>query len=132
FARGLHPAILTDEGLDAALAALARRSRLPVEIISVPDDRLPEPVERAAYFLTAEALVNAAKHASASRIQVEVRCCVGHTLVLIDDAGRGGAVAVAGGGLAGLRDRIEAIGGNLSVTSRRGAGTHIRAEFPCA
>jgi signal transduction histidine kinase len=131
-ARGLHPAILSDEGLAAALATLARRSEVPVEILSVPHDRLPGEVETAAYFLAAEALANTAKHAQASRVRIAIRRNDEQVVALIDDDGRGGALIVPGGGLAGLRDRIDAIGGHLTVSSPSGAGTHLRAEIPCA
>jgi signal transduction histidine kinase len=131
-ARGLHPAILSDEGLAAALATLSRRSQVPVEIVSMPADRLPVAVETAIYFLAAEALANAAKHAEASRVRIAIRRAGDSAAVLIDDDGRGGAAVVSGGGLAGLRDRIDAIGGQLTVSSAAGAGTHLRAEMPCA
>jgi signal transduction histidine kinase len=131
-ARGLHPAILTDDGLDAALAALARRSPIPVEITGTPTERLPVAVETAVYFLAAEAITNAAKHALASRVRVDVQRRDGRALIVVDDDGVGGANATAGGGLSGLRDRIEALGGHLALTSQRGAGTELRAEIPCA
>jgi signal transduction histidine kinase len=131
-ARGLHPAILSDEGLAAALAMLARRSQVPVEIVRAPADRLPAEIETAAYFLAAEALANAAKHAEASHARVEICRTDNRVLVGIDDDGRGGATIVPGGGLAGLVDRIEAIGGHLTVISQAGGGTHLHAEIPCA
>jgi signal transduction histidine kinase len=130
-ARGLHPAILADEGLAAALATLAQRSPVPVEIACVPPERLPGEVETAAYYLVAEALANAAKHAHASQFRIAVRSERNHAVVLIDDDGCGGATILPGGGLAGLRDRVDAIGGRLRVESQAGAGTHLRAEFPC-
>jgi signal transduction histidine kinase len=131
-ARGLHPAILSDEGLEAALAALARRSPIPVEIGSVPAERLPVAVETAAYFLASEALANTAKHASATRVRIDVRRENGTAVVLVDDDGIGGASTKPGGGLSGLCDRIAALGGMLSVASPPGGGTELRAEIPCA
>jgi signal transduction histidine kinase len=130
-ARGLHPAILTDEGLTPALATLARRSQVPVEIVCVPPERLPGEVETAAYYLVAEALANAAKHADASQFRIAVHREHHYAVVLIDDDGCGGARIIPGGGLAGLRDRVDAIGGRLRVESQAGAGTHLRAEIPC-
>jgi signal transduction histidine kinase len=131
-ARGLHPAILTENGLGPALAALGRRSPIPVEITGLPAERLPVAVETAVYFLAAEAITNAAKHAVASRVRVDVQRRGGRAIVVVDDDGVGGADATAGGGLSGLHDRIEALGGNLALTSYRDAGTELRAEIPCA
>jgi signal transduction histidine kinase len=104
---------------------------VPVEIVSVPADRLPTAVETATYFLVAEALANAAKHADASHVQIAVGIQRHQAVICIDDDGRGGAAVIPGGGLAGLRDRIEAVDGRLTVTSRAGAGTHLEAEIPC-
>jgi signal transduction histidine kinase len=132
FARGLHPALLSEEGLAAALAVLARRSPVPVEIVEAPADRLPSAVETAAYFLASEALANAAKHAAAARVRIDVHRRDGQAVVLIDDDGIGGASATIGGGLSGLRDRIEALGGRFALESPPGGGTHLRAEIPCA
>jgi signal transduction histidine kinase len=131
-ARGLHPAILSEDGLAAALAALARRSPIPVEITAVPTTRLPADIETAAYFLAAEAIANAAKHAGASRVRVGVQRSDCEAVVLVDDDGIGGARLTSGGGLNGLRDRIEALGGHFALTSQPGAGTELRAEIPCA
>lgn len=130
--RGIHPAILTDRGLDAALSAVADRTRVPVAVdVSLPN-RLPEAVESAAYFVVLEALANVDKHASATAARVSVKQA-GETLVVdVDDNGRGGAAAVSGGGLAGLRDRVAALDGRLSVVSPDGGPTHIHAEIPCA
>lgn len=130
-ARGLHPAILSEDGLAAALAALTRRSPIPVEITSVPAGRLPGEIERAAYFLAAEGIANAAKHAGASRVRVGVQRSDRQAVVLVDDDGVGGAQLTSGGGLNGLRDRIEALGGSFVLSSERGAGTELRAEIPC-
>jgi signal transduction histidine kinase len=132
FARGLHPAILTEEGLGAALGAPARRSPIPLEVGGVPIERLPAAVETAAYFLAAEALANAAKHAAASRVHIDIHRRNGHAVVLVDDDGVGGATPTPGGGLSGLRDRIEALGGRFAVSSPPGGGTQLRAEIPCA
>jgi signal transduction histidine kinase len=131
-ARGLHPAILSDEGLPAALATLARRSQVSVQIACVPAERLSGEVETAAYYLAAEALANSAKHANASYFRIAISREDQHAVVLIDDDGRGGATIISGGGLAGLRDRIDALGGHLTLTSHAGRGTHLRAEIPCA
>jgi len=131
-AQGLHPALLGDEGLAAALAALARRSPVPVEIVGTPAERLPSEVETAAYFVAAEGLANAAKHAAASRVRIDVTRRNGLAVISVDDDGAGGAAARPGGGLSGLRDRVEALGGRFALESRPGEGTELRAELPCA
>ena len=128
-ARGLHPAVLTDRGLRAAVEMLAGRSPVPVEIAEVPDERLPEPVEAAAYYLIAEALTNVAKYAQASTVRVRVTAGDG-VVVEVSDDGVGGADAAAGSGLRGLADRVEALGGSLAVDSPAGDGTSLRAEIP--
>jgi signal transduction histidine kinase len=127
-ARGLHPAAL-QRGLFAAVGALANRSPVPVEYDDVTEDRLPEPLEVAAYYVIAEAITNAAKHAGASVITVRVDV-TDHVLVEVTDDGRGGADLTHGSGLTGLRDRVEALRGTLRVSSPPGAGTTIRAELP--
>lgn len=128
--RGMHPAVLSKGGLPSALKALARRSSVPVELAIGVDRRLPESVEVAAYYVVAEALTNAAKHAEAEAVIVEVGLD-GDTLQLsVIDDGVGGATAGAGSGLVGLRDRVEALSGALTVTSERGAGTRIDAAIP--
>ncbi|HEY7619207.1 MAG TPA: GAF domain-containing protein [Solirubrobacteraceae bacterium] len=129
-ARGLHPAILSDHGLLAAVDALAQRAPLPVEVEIRLDDRLPEPVEAAAYYVVAEALANVAKYAQASRARVRVHRAHGQALVEVADDGVGGADERAGSGLSGLVDRVEALGGRLSLASPEGAGTTVRAELP--
>jgi signal transduction histidine kinase len=129
-ARGIHPAILTDGGLAPALSALAHRAPLPVEISDVPDDRLPEPVEAAAYYLIAEAITNVAKHARASHVAVSVRRDNGRLLVHVADDGVGGADPFAGSGLHGLADRVEALHGRLRVDSPPGGGTRLEAHIP--
>jgi signal transduction histidine kinase len=127
-ARGLHPAALS-RGLNAAIGALATRASVPVEY-DVVEDRFPDEVEVAVYYVASEALTNAAKHADASVVRVTVTV-LGSTLVLeVADDGRGGAVAGGGSGLIGLTDRVEALRGRLTVTSPRGAGTTVRAELP--
>jgi PAS domain S-box-containing protein len=131
-ARGLHPAVLTDRGLAAALEALATRAPVPVEVVGAPDERLPERVEAAAYYVVSEALANVTKYARASAVRVEVEQVDGHLVVTVSDDGVGGADAAAGSGLRGLADRVEALGGRLEVTSPPGAGTTLRARVPAA
>ena len=129
-ARGLHPAVLTDRGLRAAVEMLAGRVPVPVEIADIADERLPEPVEAAAYYLIAEALTNVAKYAQASTVRVEVAAGEASVVVEVADDGVGGADAAAGSGLRGLADRVEALGGSLEVVSPAGAGTTLRAQIP--
>jgi predicted ATPase/signal transduction histidine kinase len=129
-ARGIHPAILADGGLRPALKTLARRCTIPVELQVRVDRRLPEPIEIAAYYLVAEALTNAVKHAHASTIRVEVDAADAMLQVRVRDDGRGGADLAGGSGLVGLKDRMEALGGRLWVQSTRGAGTSLTAELP--
>jgi signal transduction histidine kinase/uncharacterized protein YhfF len=131
-ARGLHPAGLTEYGLEPTLAALAGRSPIPVEVVALPDRRLPEPVETTIYYLVSEALSNAVKYAGASRVLVEVTQDPGRVVAEVADDGTGGADASAGSGLAGLVSRIEALGGTLDVISPAGAGTRLRARIPLA
>ena len=129
-ARGLHPAVLTDRGLRAAVEMLAGRAPIPVEIADVPAERLPEPVEAAAYYLIAEALTNVTKYARASVVRVRVAASDANVLVEVSDDGVGGADPASGSGLRGLADRVEALGGSLAVVSPVGAGTSLRAEIP--
>jgi len=129
-ARGLHPAILADGGLKAALMTLARRSAVPVRIDILLDRRLPDPVEVAAYYAVSEALTNAAKHAHATAAQVEVAEHDGVLHVRVCDNGRGGADFRHGTGLVGLRDRVEALGGHLRLHSPPGAGTTLQITLP--
>jgi PAS domain S-box-containing protein len=131
-ARGLHPAVLTDRGLRAAVEMLAGRSPVPVEIAEVADERLPEPVEAAAYYLIAEALTNVAKYAQASTVRVRVTAAGERVVVEVSDDGIGGADPAGGSGLRGLADRVEALGGSFEVVSSAGAGTSLRAEIPVA
>jgi signal transduction histidine kinase len=128
--RGIHPAILSEGGLPPALKALARRSVTPVELeVDVPA-RLPEPVEVAAYYVVSEALTNAAKHAHASVAYVNVRARVGSLELSVRDDGAGGASPGRGSGLVGLTDRIQALGGTISVTSPAGKGTALLVDLP--
>ncbi|MDO8184562.1 sensor histidine kinase [Conexibacter sp. JD483] len=131
-ARGIHPAILTDRGLGPALEALASRAPLPVELSTVPQERLPAPIEGAAYFVVAEALANVAKYAGATHAEVSVQRLEGHAIVQVSDDGVGGADPAGGTGLRGLEDRLSAIDGRLAVFSPSGRGTTIRAEIPCS
>jgi PAS domain S-box-containing protein len=128
--RGLHPRLLSDRGLQPALAGLAERSVLRVEIAATPDERLPQAVEAAAYYVVAEALANAAKHSGASLVTVRVEAGDGCTRVAVVDDGAGGADPTSGSGLRGLADRVAALGGTLDVLSAAGAGTTISAELP--
>jgi signal transduction histidine kinase len=129
-ARGLHPAVLTEGGLRPALRALARRSAVPVDLTVRAEGRLPEPVEIAAYYVVSEALTNAAKHAHASAAEVEVASGGGVLHVRVRDDGCGGAGLTGGSGLVGLKDRVEALGGRLSVHSPPGAGTALEIDLP--
>jgi signal transduction histidine kinase len=129
-ARGIHPAVLSDRGLSAALEALVSRTPLAVDL-ELLDDRLPEPVEAAAYYVVSEALANVAKYAEASSVAVSIASVNGHAVVEIADDGRGGADPTKGSGLRGLVDRVEALDGRLHVESAPGKGTRIRAEIPC-
>jgi signal transduction histidine kinase len=131
FAQGVHPAALTEGGLLPALAILAEHSPLPVEITGGAT-RLPAPVEAALYFVCSEALTNAAKHASASRVQIDVRQEQDRVVVAVADDGVGGADASRGTGLRGLSDRVEALGGHLAVESPPGGGTHLVTEIRLA
>jgi signal transduction histidine kinase len=129
-ARGIHPAVLSDRGLKAALEALAGRSPVPVTLDGTPPERLPPPVEAAAYFVVAEALTNVVKYAGASQARVSVSRRNGHAIVEVVDDGVGGADPGRGSGLRGLADRISALDGTLVLTSPEGAGTLLRAEIP--
>lgn len=130
-ARGIHPAILTEQGLEAALSFLAERAPVPVQVDMRLDRRLAPEVEATAYFLVSEALTNAAKHSGASRIAVGGRLDGRRLLIDVFDNGRGGANADSGTGLQGLADRLATLNGRLSVHSPVGGGTRLRAEIPC-
>ncbi len=131
-ARGVHPAILTEAGLSAALTSLAERSLVPVTVDSTVEGRLPPPVEATAYFVVAEALTNAAKHADATRVDVRARRDGPDLRLEITDDGRGGASTDGGTGLRGLEDRVAALGGTFRLTSPPDGGTRIVVELPCA
>ena len=127
---GLNPPVLATEGLGPAIAALAERSPVSVEVEEVPRERLPDPVEAAAYYVVAEALTNAAKHAQATRVAVTARVESGALRVGVVDDGVGGAATARGTGLTGLADRVAALGGRLDVVSPAGGGTSILARIP--
>jgi signal transduction histidine kinase len=131
-ARGLHPQILTEEGLGAAIESLAERSPIPVRVTIDREERLPAPVEATAYFVVAEALTNVSKYAHASSAAVAVARENGSLLVDVSDDGIGGAEPERGSGLLGLEDRVAALGGTLDLESPAGRGTHLHAEIPCA
>jgi signal transduction histidine kinase len=127
---GIHPAILSEKGLAPALKALGRRSAVPVELDLRAGQRLPGPVEVAAYYAVSEALANAAKHARASAVQVELGADDSMVRLAVRDDGIGGADPARGSGLTGLRDRIEARGGTLHITSPPGGGTTLLIQIP--
>jgi signal transduction histidine kinase len=128
--RGIHPAILSKGGLAPALRALAHRSSIPVDLDIRAEVRLEEPIEVAAYFVASEALANAAKHSSASRIDMSLDQRGGLLLLAIRDDGVGGADVERGSGLVGLTDRVEALGGSIRISSRPGKGTLIAVDLP--
>ncbi|HET8750953.1 MAG TPA: GAF domain-containing sensor histidine kinase, partial [Gaiellaceae bacterium] len=128
-ARGIHPAILTHQGLEAALEALAARAPVPVEVTACPQ-RLPPPVESAAYYIVSEALTNASKHAAATRAWVSLHLEDGTLHLSVRDDGVGGADPTRGSGLIGLRDRVEALAGTIEIDSPPGAGTCVGAAIP--
>ena len=129
-ARGIHPAVLTERGLEPAVESLASRAPLPVEVDICLAERLPGPVEAAAYYVVAEALTNVAKYARASEVIVGVGRSNSHACIEVRDDGVGGAAADRGSGLRGLADRVEALGGRLVLDSPAGEGTTLRAEIP--
>jgi signal transduction histidine kinase len=129
-ARGIHPVILAEGGLRPALKSLARRSVVPVDVETVVEERLPEEVELAAYYVVAECLTNAAKHAEATSVDVRAEIVNGELMISVQDDGHGGALASRGSGLIGLADRAEALGGRFYVQSSPGLGTSIRASLP--
>jgi signal transduction histidine kinase len=130
--RGLHPAVLTKGGLRPALGALVRSCPVPVRLALGVDGRLPEPVEIAAYYTVSEAVTNIAKHAEATNVDVRAATEGDHLVLTIIDDGRGGADPGGGSGLIGLRDRVEALGGTLTVASRPGTGTRLDVRLPMA
>ena len=131
-ARGVHPAILTDRGLDAALSSVVARCPIPVELSVEVKTRPPAPIESAAYFVVSEALTNVVKHAHASHIRVAIARQNDRLAIAIDDDGVGGAAVGGSGGLAGLSERVTALGGWLRVLSPAGGPTSVIVELPCA
>ena len=130
-AQGIHPAVLSDRGLEAALRSLAARAPVPVELVAAPSGRLPAAVETAAYFVVSEGLANVAKYANATHATVRVQQVDGRLLVEVSDDGTGGANPAGGSGLRGLSDRVAALDGALEVSSPPGRGTRLRAQLPC-
>ena len=130
--RGIHPSVVSNHGLSPALKALGRRSHVPVQLDLRVDRRLPDQVEVAAYYIVSEALTNAAKHARATRVWVSVRIDEDPLCLSIRDDGVGGADLTRGSGLIGLKDRVEAIGGKISIESPPQEGTRIDVELPIA
>ena len=129
-ARGIHPTVLSNGGLGAAVEAVAQRAPLPVDVVELPARELPEQVELAAYFVVSEALTNVAKHASATQAAVRMSRTAGRLSVEISDDGVGGAEIDLGTGLRGLADRLAAIEGRLEIDSEPGRGTIVRASIP--
>jgi signal transduction histidine kinase len=128
--QGVHPTILVDVGLGAAIRALARRSPLPVRAQMRVDGRLPRSCEITAYYVASEAFTNAAKHANASAVDILIKEDSGTLTVQVRDDGVGGADASRGSGLTGLRDRVEAVGGSMTLSSPAGAGTVLTVLLP--
>jgi PAS domain S-box-containing protein len=131
-ARGIHPAVLNERGLGPALLGLAERTPGKIEVRELPQERLPDRVEVAAYYVVAEALTNAVKYAQASCTAVSVGVRGNFLVVQVEDDGQGGAVFANGTGLRGLADRVEALGGVLVVDSPPGVGTRLRTQIPLA
>ncbi|HET9736726.1 MAG TPA: PAS domain-containing protein [Solirubrobacteraceae bacterium] len=129
-ARGIHPALLTERGLAPAITALASRAPVPVEVVELPEERLPAATEATAYFTVAEALTNVAKYADATYASVRLARENGALEIEVRDDGKGGAAAAPGSGLSGLADRLGALDGSLEVESPPGAGTVVRAMLP--
>jgi signal transduction histidine kinase len=129
-ARGIHPSVLTDRGLEAALAAVAGRSPVPVALHLDGCGNLPLSVQTTVYFVVLEALTNASKHADSDEIEVRIATGEGHTLVEVRDDGNGGVDPARGSGLSGLADRVRALGGTLEIESPVGVGTTVRARMP--
>jgi len=131
-ARGIHPSILTEAGLVAAIQSLGERCPIPVQLDAEYSDRLPSHLEATLYFVTAEAITNAVKHSGGGRIQISLRRRSGIVALDVCDDGKGGADLAAGTGLRGLSDRVAAVGGQLTVKSHHAGGTTIHSEIPCA
>jgi signal transduction histidine kinase len=130
-ARGIHPAILTNRGLPAALEDLAARATVPVEVVDTPDARLPDPVEAAAYFVVSECLANIGKHADATNAWITVAHEDGVLRAVVGDDGGGGADPAAGTGMLGVMRRLAAFDGTMSVSSPPGGPTLVTLEVPC-
>jgi signal transduction histidine kinase len=130
-ARGIHPAVLSERGLEPAVRDLAARAPVPVDIVGDAAGRLPAAVETAAYFVVSEALTNVSKYAHARHATVRVERVDGQLLVEVSDDGVGGASAGDGSGLRGLADRVAALSGTLELSSPPGQGTRLRAQLPC-
>jgi signal transduction histidine kinase len=130
--QGIHPTLLVERGLPAALDELCRRAALPVQLDLALDRRIPHQVESAAYFFASEALANAAKHSHAANVSMRASAHANTLTVEVADDGIGGAATGGGSGLRGLTDRIEALGGRMTISSPPGRGTTLRAEIPCA
>ncbi|HET7051275.1 MAG TPA: PAS domain S-box protein [Solirubrobacteraceae bacterium] len=130
FARGIHPAVLTEGGLAPALRALAARSRVPVQLGELPQFRVPSSVEATVYFLVAEALTNATRYSGADRVEINIDAAHQRVRVEVRDDGRGGADPAVGSGLRGLADRVAALDGSFEVLSPTGVGTTLRAVIP--
>jgi signal transduction histidine kinase len=128
--RGIHPGMLSEAGLESALKALVRRFGVPIALDVTLESRLDEPLEVAAYYVAAEALTNAVKHAEASVIELRVNCPDGALTLVIRDDGVGGADPSRGSGIVGLTDRVKALGGTISVVSPPGDGTTVRVQLP--
>ncbi len=130
-AQGLDPPLLREGGLRVAIESLAERMHMPVMLKLKLDERFSRSVETTSYFVVAEALANAAKHADASTISVSARRADGCLILEIEDDGRGGADPAGGSGLRGLADRLAAVGGQLAVSEVAGGGTRVQAQIPC-
>ena len=130
-ARGIHPSILSEQGLGAAVRSLTARAQIPIRT-RIDDERYPQAIETAAYFVVAEALANIGKHAQARSAEVLIARHNGQVVIEVSDDGQGGADSHTGGGLQGLADRVGALEGTLTIASEPGTGTTIRAEIPCA
>jgi signal transduction histidine kinase len=128
--QGIHPRILTDRGLPSALAELADRTPVPVTVTADLPGRLPTHIEVCAYFVVSEALANVVRHSGAARARIDAHVD-GRLVVVVEDDGRGGAAVRSGGGLAGLGDRVAAVGGRMTVDSPVGGPTVVRVDLPC-
>jgi len=131
-ARGIHPAILSQGGLAAALRALGRRSAVPVKLRAEIEGPLPDDIEVAAFYVVAESLTNAAKHAHASVVHIEAETANGALALVVRDDGVGGADPGRGSGLVGLQDRVEALGGTIRIDSSADRGTSVAVTLPIA